>query len=108
MKPGRDLDALVMEKVMGYGRPLPFDPMVPRYSTDLMEAWEIVRKFGAELSVGRVTCVATIGIVEDNGRGEMEIKRFDAYSEEGEHSAPHAICLAALKAVGALPEEARP
>lgn len=64
MKPGRELDALVAEKVMGLPKPYETRPggdwvynvqdsFVPvrtlkRYSTDISAAWEVVEKMDAD------------------------------------------------------------
>lgn len=128
MKAGRELDALVAEKVMGciisfkgwrYGRCGCDDTKGPShmwtpdhetyewpapYSTDIAAAWEVVEKMGNwhgfdfaiwKKEVGEWRA----GWFEDGWEG-LE-GRADATAE----SAPHAICLAALKAVGALQEE---
>lgn len=122
MKPGRELDALIAEKVMGitpdlkciacgstnllihwltgnnmYGdctKNMDYKRTfikLPNYSTDISDAWLVVEKMGAyndssfSLSVGlsyTEWCACFMG--------------HKAWSD----SAPHAICLAALKAVG--------
>lgn len=113
MKPGRELDALIAEKVMGrqvvetddcngqdnlwlnqfseYGDQLG----LPNYSTDIAAAWTVVEKFKAVARIEKQFlggnaewfCELSIDIGEGSG---------SAISP----SAPHAICLAALKAVG--------
>lgn len=117
MKPGRELDALVAEKVMGWNRlgrdgPSLFgtpprhrttDDLsgtgtgqwhVPRYSTDIAAAWEVVERLDM--------------LGSDGPEGGLVLLRSgDVYmlqDEVGIHyeSAPtaqHAICLAAIKAV---------
>jgi hypothetical protein len=111
MKPGRELDALIAEKVMGqklhqsafhgflwFGEDgFPVKP----YSTDIAASWEVVEK------------IKTIGPFSPDGI----ILRHDPYGEPewivGVHewdeiktiaastiSMSHAICLAALKAIG--------
>lgn len=112
MKPGRELDALIAEKVFGAVRtqekfqgyvPIPGDPVyysevykyptgvnyliddpknrhgmmggVPHYSTDISAAWEVVEKLNKQYS-------------------------FHLNTKGSADTAPHAICLAALKAVG--------
>jgi hypothetical protein len=102
MKPGRELDRLVAEKVMGTPQlfrikqetlvhlsmliftedtsftigPEHFElKPVPRYSSDWNEVCKVVKKLGDRLLLNTVELT------------------------------PHAICLAALKAVGASPED---
>lgn len=101
-KPGRELDALIAEKVMGC--PICESPfkdgskdvlymngpdgkrIVPRYSTDISAAWEVKQKTG-------------INKIIDTGDGNVIAYYSDDKFVVGE-SAPHAICFAALKAVG--------
>lgn len=114
MNVGRELDALVAEKVMGLNiRPVVHEyglspqlklapgsinyvgtyteiPEVPPYSTDIAAAWGVVEKlrergFGFSLNDGWIAWFLA-------GRSDWHA---DA------ETAPHAICLAALKAVGA-------
>lgn len=113
MNAGRELDALIAEKVMGLhvewrdGRPLwvgkdlPGTPLVldgglfghtiPNYSTDIARAWEVVEKFN-DCRLHR------------DPKDRMWICAMNSYSAHqpvGEAiTAPLAICLAALKAVG--------
>jgi len=133
MKPGRELDALVAEKVFGAKKitqdargllradidlytpccPCMEDRMsredfrdVPEYSTDIAIAWEVVEKLrsipGMDLDVswdgGR--WLVNLGIYRKDERGYLNLDYDSVQEEEGE-TAPHAICLAALKAVGA-------
>lgn len=147
MKPGRELDALVAEKVMGVVPPVDFrvcpicDEVIGRgaenpppyfrlwcgrcgewkyspvseYSTDISAAWEILERIITDWSTG--------GSFRGFGYG-FKLEHCTEFSEEkwictlpettcappfeemnedlyvvGE-SAPHAICLASLKAVG--------
>lgn len=123
LKAGRELDALIAEKVMGWqevrvgvgddgieglmGVPDSPDPWrsaywVPAYSIDIAHAWQVVEKLRAD-------CVfANIGPDPSEGGGyncqfhwgegedDFDIGVVDAEAP----TAPHAICLAALKAVG--------
>jgi len=132
MKPGRELDALVAEKVMGCrvtwlvykgtgekyphcgctdynGGPHSNDPggvwdnELAYYSTDISAAWEVVEKFD-------YWRLETNADDEDGGT-----HHFDIWADNGLFctadirdecgiktvSAPHAICLVALKAKGA-------
>ena len=88
MKPGRDLDALIAEKVMGS------ENNCPHYSTDITAAWEVVEKFHK------------IDVSHTFDGWFCSIDTSDEYGQNGTwshaqgQSAPHAICLAALNVVG--------
>jgi hypothetical protein len=111
MKPGRKLDALVSKKIFGekfpfnrqfkdYYRPWAEDPIAfescPPYSSDIGEAWKVVEKlltllpnqdFHIEHWVDfgwQVSSCYELGEWKKRVRGE---------------TLPHAICLAALKAI---------
>jgi hypothetical protein len=114
MNPGPELDALVAEKVMGWtidklhGFTVVINPEMkkndwiaflngfspyPAYSTDIAAAWSVVKKFdylylfrSPEINDGMYECKLTMA----------DERKYYALSE----SAPHAICLAALRAVG--------
>jgi hypothetical protein len=131
MKPGKELDALVAEKVMGLvlgfmseediepsvvvdQATMSFD-VIPHYSTDIAAAWEILEKFQKEgkgfLVVSHMEYVKGAKSEQwgwsvmnrDNGYygyaldGWDEDDTFEVFGE----TAPHAICLAALRALGA-------
>lgn len=108
MKPGRELDCAVAEKVMGWTR-VPaesgrkelwaypemhpeanmWNVEVPNYSTDISTAWKVVEKIG------------NIVLSGPEAESNKWLATFD--TEKGSswgNTAPHAICLAALKAVG--------
>lgn len=97
-QPGRELDALVAEHVMDVNahanskmNPLPY------YSTDIAAAWQVVEKLAKKeilFVIDNLMPGKSFRVTAHN------IKRteFFAYAE----TAPHAICLAALKAVGAI------
>ncbi len=108
MIPGRELDALVAEKVMDMDSELlavcrsyvslesayaqACNPL-PRYSTDIAAAWLIVEKL--DLLTGEY--------LGKNKHGEWVIldPNWGAPTETPPGTTPaHAICLAALKAVG--------
>lgn len=107
MEPGRELDALIAEKVMGW-RMLPDNEHFktsqgwgpegqslahcPRYSTDIAAAWEVVSKIKKAHWNFVLTCHHGEWTVKLNHQTEG-----DDISEA--ESAPYAICLAALKAV---------
>jgi len=109
MKPGRELDALVAEKVMGwtYGHPCPEgmdclhwadekgkvrDYKPPQYSTDIAAAWEVVEKMSEQWPQYQ------LAKIED---GWSVMWGFDGYGwpEATGKTAPEAICKAALLAV---------
>ena len=110
MEPGPELDALVAEKVMGWGRSerswwvthkgaelcYSWSP-----STNIAHAWEVVERFGPEWSV-------EIERWPHGGDKDWACRMVEFFkdkpgikSQAGElaPTAPHAICLAALKAV---------
>lgn len=107
MNPGRELDALISEKIFGMKVTVPSDngflPMPPHYSTNIRAAWEVFEK------VARMVDDPWAGFVFDGKKGVWRC-HFDrqtpgGVSERGtaiSDTAPHAICLAALKAVGAI------
>lgn len=112
MKPGRELDALIAEKVMGLavlnGQIFRYDKSyekgdiatavgcpIPSYSTDMAAAWEVVEKLEG------------INIFKDypeKNEWHVSFLMCDDFGCDdlctSSNSAPHAICLAALKAVG--------
>ena len=118
---GRELDALVAEKVMGWrevrkqsianafgqhvmddyvGLPNPgatMPQLVPRYSTMLQEAWKV-----ADDLRGRSQFVAVISGLGPQGVQPWicKVNRDGGFIEERAESAAVAICLAALKSVG--------
>lgn len=114
MKPGRELDALVAEKVMGWRwftdefnpRPVLVPPGMPRqsalpsFSTDIAAAWEVVERLRGmepELSWNDEARCWIVGF----WKGPSAPSTIHGSSD----SAPNAICLAALKAVGRLEKE---
>lgn len=109
MKPGRELDALVAEKVMGlvvakcggeFGRMEVFfagDSLLRPYSTDMTAAQEVLEKMEED---GFHYFISTIG----DWMYQVEFERGQCFQEHST-SVPHAICLAALRAVGALPHK---
>lgn len=126
MKPGRELDALVAEKVMGLQvKHLPpqegltrheeftrqclnfeYQRDIPHYSTDIAAAWMVVEKLHA---LGFSYCIEqtensekpTVWLVKRGVQEEFTVARDNAEMiSESSEGLPHAICLAALKAVG--------
>lgn len=120
MQPGRELDALVAEKIMGWTDFSPIDPAVdysigangfrrnyatdpnggktwfPLYSTDISAAWEVVEEMRKReddpFCIDIETCLInyTVKVADSNGYTDIWIIR---------ESAPHAVCLAALLAL---------
>jgi hypothetical protein len=116
MKSGRELDALIAEKVMGYpafakqvleqlgahllgegehehclvcGRGIDGTlECLPYYSTDIAAAWEVVEKLRLAIAPGD----------EGGWIAASSAYHLDAGRAERADTAPHAICLAALKA----------
>jgi hypothetical protein len=114
MEPGRELDALVAEKVMGWKRDgmswIDTDGEIRYYeaskyepSTSIAAAWEVVeamRMRGFSLNLNQV--------IHADGSNEWYVqvqffknpKGYNPGGYEPAAAAPHAICLAALKALG--------
>lgn len=111
LKAGRELDALVAEKVLGWKRGKRFGNgngeweipgrendsykltcyRTPDYSTDIAAAWEIVEKLSMWV------CPANNG--HDWTAGRLSLEEPSPEGGTWAETAPHAICLAALKAV---------
>ena len=104
MKPGAELDALVAEKVMKVA-PLNAAPLnmprYPHYSTNIAAAWEVVNHLIQYEGTGLFNIEAASGPSVCARFGPWPVKEQEwRYAE----SAPHAICLAALKACGVKTE----
>lgn len=122
MESGRELDLIVAERVMGWrgvgypapgrhpdgvytGQELMGYPVgshnwceVPYYSTDTAAAWKIVENLNARGWRVEVFSTARVGV-------DVQISKWGGPHHEGDYAdsaptAPHAICLAALRAVG--------
>lgn len=109
MNPGRELDRLVAEKVMDGIRfqahsilavdvsaktfTLGGDWEYPRYSAEISAAWEVIEKLRPELCI-------EIMPWGDNYHVRVLSVTLEQKSRASYRSAPHAICIAALKAVG--------
>lgn len=136
MKPGRELDALVAEKVMGWTKlltpegeqifdywrsPEPYmrnctSDDIPQYSTDIAAAWQVIDKLTAgdetdedpiQLTRGHRLRRLYSSADWHSGRNSGWWALFvtdgtPGYGAYGD-TAPHAICLAALAAVGVKP-----
>lgn len=115
MKPGRELDALVAEKVMGIQK-IPFNPEThviigmkdhrpdwtitcPNYSTDISAAWDVVKELSTRFNI-------TVATIRSPSELEYQVSFYtlgekpEFKAMEYSESESHAICLAALKAVG--------
>lgn len=96
-KANRCLDAWIAEKVMGLqvAKSLVWQDgdwlIIPRYSTSRADAWLVVDKF-----MGRVVAIAVSPQPGGTGIWDCTIGTVAAEAP----TAPEAICLAALKAVG--------
>ncbi|MDP9315132.1 MAG: hypothetical protein M3R24_30430, partial [Chloroflexota bacterium] len=104
---GRDLDALVAAKVMGFdadriisgggyrvGNHTPSViswAHIPQYSTDIAAAWEVVEKL-----IHLDPLVAIWGYEDGSIGWYCDFEGSKAHAR----TAPHAVCLAALKAIG--------
>lgn len=114
--PGRKLDALIAEKVMGYPDKLKADKYdnvyrksgdswiataIPNYSTEIAAAWEVVEKMRLQGFFTSVTDLSLDSGIEDWSWSFVDIKT-GSRRYNGRGTAPHAICLAALKAKGVL------
>lgn len=80
---------------------------VPLYSTDIAAAWQVVERFDGRVTVSGPKAPVAGGEYQAGDKWEAEILPTaqtyfaDSVFELGD-TAPHAICLAALRAVGAL------
>lgn len=113
MNPGKELDILVALKVMGWERHPDFSHLyrdtnrkehgafqvaehIPNYSTDIAAAWDVFEKLAIAPDAGPLAIERyRKSWAVTNGGGYEDGETFS----EGD-TAPHAICLAALKAVG--------
>lgn len=115
LKPGRELDAVIAEKVMGWKRidsiswsqPIPsglaiqrLEFELPNFSTDTEAAWQVVETIDMPFHLVKSTDKMP-NLVRP--RGEKYLCTFTIdygnHVAAGSDTAPHAICLAALKAV---------
>lgn len=99
MKPGRELDALVAEYVFGESEKM--DKHVPPYSTDIAAAWKVIHYLLERNKDRSMWIRMEAGYGEDDSKGVVFQMPMTPRAEliYG-YSIPHAICLAALKAVG--------
>lgn len=109
MKPSRELDALVAEKVMGMSTERRLRD-IPEYSTDVAAAWQVVEKLKwaePELSWSdeqHAWCLylnkKPLDIWQPEWSGGCLYLKKTLVIWPTAPTAPHAICLAALRAVG--------
>lgn len=111
MKVGRELDALVAEKVMQYGETekcwISHDYTKPYYirktgfkpSSLTTDAWQVVEKFRKEGCAVEILCIGPKYYVEIREIPHIPFVKAEA------NTAPLAICIAALQAVGVVTEE---
>jgi hypothetical protein len=101
MKAGRELDALVAEKIMGLPRALvdamALGPM--EYSTEIAAAWEVLDKLPRTMwpEVGRLNTGTWYCEI---CRGSEDVREITPSIRVVDSTAPHVICLAALLAIG--------
>lgn len=116
MTPGRELDALVAEKVMGYRVLSRWDadgtikhlvdenqcevdpPEFPHFSTDIAVAWEVLEKLRTDNAA--VHLLASSPALKGEGHFRCIVwAHIELCYDANAATAPHAICLAALRAV---------
>lgn len=122
MDAGRELDALVAEKVMGFNKVTEivvdhepphelyrapdgrgyYPNRIPLYSTSIADAWQVVEKLAREGKHLALQAPGSLDMNECYRRFKQWTADFtyDIDSEGRADTAPLAICLAALKAVG--------
>lgn len=126
MKPSRELDAIIAEKIMGWGpididlngNPVGINPLypnkykchiIPKYSTSIAAAWEIIEKLktmvlSIEVSIYTKPRTSQITSIEETCQCNIfEFKKeFEWWTPQfgviGTTPA-HAICLAALRVI---------
>ena len=107
MKAGRELDALIAERVMGemWGVGPNLEDTLPHFSTQIADAWLVVDKLGEMgwyVTLFRTRCYWKVVLGHYPYEAVPEIKKHNPETHEGIGpyiEAPLAICLAALKAV---------
>lgn len=117
MKPGRELDKLIAEKIFKFETETVYDVWVflrnegkysggdwipthvPDYSTSITAAWQLVDKIRTLTGIDYDSDLFTVQQLNSGWRaGTMSF--IDWTLEAVGDTAPHAICLAALKAAG--------
>jgi hypothetical protein len=100
MRAGRDLDLIVIEKVMGWK----YDPartFAP--SSNLISAWEMEEYLLSNETLAKAYGDALHSLVVPEGQSMSPGEMATAFS----HASLHVRCLAALRAVGAPAENER-
>jgi len=94
MSAGREMDALIAEKVMGHylGNTRDIVKILPHYSTDIVAAWGVTEKFRCM----RLTRVGMFWFCDLSVDGKESSQSRYEYSQS--KTAPLAICRAALLA----------
>lgn len=124
MRPSKELDSLIAEKVMGGVRKKEILSVTnidvsagsittgteleyPRYSTDIAAAWEVVEKLKMSVyAPGAPLANGEYGNSSQKWEAETRsVGKFDYACWEYGETAPLAICLTALTAVGYILEE---
>lgn len=123
MNPGRELDHIISTKIFGIdyfdtwkeietAHPsIRFPPDLPGYSTNIRAAWEVVEKLRSLSQYGGSNSNIDFSIEQKNRleNGKWCVETDCLKPDHNGHfkkvwvhadTAPHAICLAALKAVG--------
>lgn len=104
MQAGRELDKLVADRVMGLETNLDgHEWSIPRYSTEMVEAWKVVEHLKGKLPES--TFFNLYGSQDDwsfeidtnDGRFLQNGPTIDVVGQGS--SAPHAICVVALRAM---------
>lgn len=110
MKPGRELDALVAEKVMGWkwDEASAWSPSGSKYARDYPnmngDSWWWLPEYSTDIAAA----MKVLTHVMKSYRKKISIETYEgeAWSIKpcgtSSRSLPHAICLAALKALGAI------
>lgn len=121
IEPGPKLDALIAEKVFGYKTYDTVNPFDPRdkniynmsvidnknhcrqtlnYSTSIADAWQVVEKLKQDnfFFICGSQIIGMVGVSDGIWASFGKIHEIAQYTVGGNF--PHAICLAALKAVG--------
>jgi hypothetical protein len=92
MEPGRELDMVVGRKLSGWWQPIDGLSHLPRYSTKIDAAWEVVDKLKIAVipqSIGAPNDMKYLAKIEDHPHEYQSFAR----------TAPLAICRCALLAV---------
>lgn len=96
MKPGPELDKMVADKIMGYP-----EKEIPHYSTEIAPAWKVVEFLLMKLNARIV--LRTLDYPDRKDIKGYEVTLSGTYDVQSSAlTAPHAICLAALTAVGVV------